>query len=384
MLSEIVLVELHVSRWRAKTALKLSDLGITDGKEQEREWESLLQLGNKILLPIIPPGAKSWNANEPRRTYAQVLTSIEQSARQYVGNQTIEINWGKALKLARYKEFKKGLEKYETRYFAVRDEIIADWDANLTRLQEDYAAFAADSAERLFPDSPGGRDGFVAAFVKQVMNLVPSRETFSNSFAFWTEFRFVDVSAWIGQSSLDAALKKLLKDPGHEAEAKAYQEALNAKRMILEEQKDAEEKVRNEFLASVMGASRVLFYDAACDILEGMKKNDGDLSGRAVTRLESMVTLFDRAFAADRDAAGMKKAVKDLLEMGEGRAAGDVQVVLEAIGTITRSTLMGLETAPRSARTLGIPDAPSVEQVRFARQVIKLDVPTLKEVKRRG
>src|SRR5437867_652766 len=89
-MEEGVVARIHIGRWRAKAKLDFADLGISIAENERKEIESIINLGEKKLLP-----ADLYNA----------LGSTESAARKCLERHAYQTHWGAFLTPARYQEW---------------------------------------------------------------------------------------------------------------------------------------------------------------------------------------------------------------------------------------------------------------------------------------
>lgn len=380
--TEFVLVRLHIGRWRAKSRLRLPDLGLPE-TERSRIQERLVMLGQKVLLPIVPSDSEFYERQHTYRTYADVLNSIEQSARAAVNKEAADVVWGKAVKVTRLPLLVESLEKYKTKYFSVRDEIIARWDELQNLLRQQYHEFATESAARLAKLTEGiSEETFIDALLEQIRHSIPSRDEFEASFYFDLETTFIDTTGWFDEKAKENALRQLLTDPKLAAEREAYQKALQERQRILDELNKDLKNNATELVTMIRTQVFGGLYATATEIIEGIQKKGGITSG-TIQKLKTLMDITERGISSDTDMKNIKDAVHSMLNSEAYTATKqDVLELSRAIAQVAYGALLDNEEVSRTARQFGISD--DTVEIQRARRFIVGITEEINEMERRS
>ena len=139
------------------------------------------------------------------------------------------------------------------------------------------------------------------------------------------------------------------------------------RREVLDTARREKDRLIADFQKSIIGELNSRVYEACADVLKALSDKD-NLHPRSVVQLKNLVANLDKLnFTQDVEIEEMLGAIKAGLNTAtESRGTGLQERLLD-IGVITRNTLKEIGLSPRSAREVGIPDAPSLDMVRQAR-----------------
>ena len=403
LMKEGVLVSLHIGRWRAKSRLTWHDLGIEVNGDDE-ELIDLVDLGQKRLLPT---------------ALLKKLEAVESGARKYLNKAAYRTYWGHFVPVTAYAGVKEKLDEYRARYFAIRDEIVSNYDALIEEVIGGYRAAAKRAYHRLSRLHPGiiadtSEEGFVEAFVDNVRLHLKSAEEIRRSFYFEVELHYVPLPSlmaeeWAEKERIEAQAaaererqelelqaerdrawaerEKLRAEVQAARSAAAWKEQLMREmhRDVVETARRQKEELVDGFLRDVVVQLRSLVYEAATDVLAAIQRNDR-LPPASIKQLRNLVTQVGSLnFYGDADIEAMIARVREQLPGGaqyprgtshpEGtphRTTDEIRRTLVDIATVTRASLIGLGERPRQARSLGVADVPTDEMVRQARRGLGL------------
>ena len=387
-----VIARLHIRRWRGKTRLDSQDLGMD--AEHSQSLAKLMHLGEKMLMP---------------KEFVRKLDNLDSKARTRLGNASYQTYWGQFVPVTAYQTLKDDLAGLEAEYFALRDEMLANYDLWQAQMRTEYRQVAKMAYRRLAQVSPAtlkfqDEETFVVSFVTNILARIPSREEIYRSFGFELELLYIPLPSLLAednaraqgiqiQTDLDIdrqqARRKLEREQEwaeeeklragvlaarSAAQVKAEQmEAMN--RDIVQVARQQKESLVNGFMADVRGQLTGLIFDTCRDVLEKLQGRD-DLHARTVVQVKNLVSQIEKLnFFGDEDAAGMIERLRQTVVMPSSsvRSIEEVQSQLGAIVTLTRQTLVDLGTRPASIRSLGLTDAPTVAGIDMARRTLNLD-----------
>jgi hypothetical protein len=406
-MQEGVIVALHIGRWRATTRLTYEDLGLpVSDSGEEKAVEELLLLGQKLLLPA---------------SHIRSLESADSAARKYLAKMAYVTAYGPFVPFTSYAEVRNELNKYQTRYMAVGNEI-ADNIASITEQHLATCATAARQAyKRLskltprFKSSQADEDEFVDKYVDRITALIPGQESIRDSFFFNIDVSFIPLPSLIAKDM--AAAERVRADADVEQERiraegrvetaviEAQEERIRAERQIermkeegavsieeaaledrkrkldamnrdvLEQARRQKEELIGGFMSSLLIQLRGLVYETTTDILGGIEKNKA-VHPKSVEQLKNLVIQIGKLnfFGDDEIDQMISTVMSQLGSMSKERGVGDIQKSLRDVAILTRSSLVDLGETPRSARNLGVPDVPTDVAVRKSRESLGLSV----------
>jgi len=382
LLQDGVLVRLRVGRCGFTTRLLLEDMGIEIADARVREKLSTwLVLGEKRLLP---------------EAYMKALGKVEGGARYLLKEHAFRTELGSFVPVSAYEEWRDGTAALRAEYLALRDEIIANHRDLVRQVVSDYEVIAADTYQRLratHPDLvPESREQFVTTYCNRIAAQIPSVTRIQESFVF--QYHLVDGLSQFGAEPEGEATHPEGETEGVAAQAQeAEPEAISTgqvrqqadqymrQRQLLTSDLRQHARARmdsalDSFLSTLIGQLRTLTYDAACDVLSTLQRRGDSFAPRSVVQLTNLVTQIRTLnFFGDSEMEQMIARVERIVAMtptDRKQSLEDIRRTLRAIATTTRSTLLDLDSEPRQARELGIPDIPTEHLVRQARAELGL------------
>lgn len=391
LLQDGVLVRLRVSRCRFTTRLLLEDMGIEIADENVREKLSTwLVLGEKRLLP---------------EAYMKALGRIESGARYLLKEHAFRTELGSFVPVSAYQEWRDATAALREEYLALRDEIIANHRDLVRQVVSEYEVIAADTYQRLRTTHPElvteNREQFVTTYCNRIAAQIPSVARIQETFAF--QYVLVDGLSQLGSleetpaSSTDGSAEHAADAEREETEplsasaVRQQTEQYARQRALLASDLRQHARARmdsalDSFLSTLIGQLRTLTYDAVCDVLTTLQRRGDSFASRSLVQLNNLVTQIRTLnFFGDTEMEQMMARVEQIVALTPAdrqRSLAEIGRTLRAIATTTRSTLLDLDTEPRQARELGIPDIPTNHLVRQARAELgfPLDVETLTEL----
>jgi len=373
-MEEGVIIGLHIGRWRARTKLAYEDLGLPlpEDPEEQRALDELLVLGRKNLLPI---------------RFMRRLDALESSSRKYINEQTFKTHWGCFLTAAKFRQVIQRLEEFQSDYFTIMREMVSDWDAVKAEWVDEYRAIARKAYRTLNTLSPNlieqSETQFVNNFVYSVRDLIPPAATVEASFTFNWEISYIPLPSILQQDADEAIARR-------EANALERQESRELSDMRIEVARQAQlqkKEMIGGFMRDLVVQLRTMVYEATTDVLSTMQRNDR-LHPRSVVQLRNLIdNVAEMNFFGDNEIDAMVQRVRDQLNTNlDDRDPLTIGRTLQAIGTVTRNALIGLGETPRSGRTVGIADVPTMSDIRTARVSLDLsvDIPELETRKVRA
>src|SRR5689334_8463950 len=220
-----VIISLSIGRIGCKAALTDLDLGIAHGKKQSRERrQAWYDLGDGLLLP---------------RRYATALDSKESSARKWLATCAARTYWGSYVSAAAYPRWKEGNERYKTEYFALRDEIVAHYEAIVAEVCAEHGELARDAYARLCRQDKAFRarhpdpEHYITERVALVRSRIPAADRFRDSFYYTVELSYIPLPSLLAQDR--AAAEQIRADAAAAATLRreAYERTLESKQALI-------------------------------------------------------------------------------------------------------------------------------------------------------
>jgi hypothetical protein len=373
LMQEGVIVDVALSRWRARTSLDLDDLGLPplDGTEAEA-IRSIFKLGEKRLLPD---------------SYFKRLAAHERTIYRTLERFSFPSPWGSFVPATAFPAWKAAHAQAEAAYLALRDELVRDHPQILALLREQYAV-ASRRAYRVLHRMEGvldaerlaAQEAFVAATWARIRASVPPATEIGQSFTLDVRYSLVPLPSLLAQgagtaSTATVAGLRARVSAAEEAEAQRTRLIAEMNREVLAQARATKEALIDGFLAGLVGQLRGLIYQVSADVLDALHGKDA-LHNRSLGSLKTLISTVERLnFFGDAEATAMIAQVQGLLDQApEARTPEELGRVLRAVGTVARSSLIALGETPRSARAVGIADVPSTSDIRAARADLGLPV----------
>ncbi len=178
-MKEGLTITVHISRPRFWSKLTLDDLGLAAGKTLATS-----EAANKVVIDYFRLGRRSLLPKE----YQDKLNLVETSARQCIARYAFKSHWGAFVPLTLYPEWKKANAEVEKEFWAVRDEIVENYEAITQQVMDAFRPLAEDAWRRVTL----GKALFhqqASALTQEVMEQIVARlkaeegkETFVNNY----------------------------------------------------------------------------------------------------------------------------------------------------------------------------------------------------------
>jgi len=398
VVDKMILVTLHMGRWRAATRTEFSEFGLDHAAFQA------YTAGARRLLP--------------RRLHDELQT-LERMARDLLDRYSYRTLFGYLMPKERYEEFRAWIEErpaadlrrylhgkttcpeawqsvsLRTRWFALAEEIADSRNTLVDEMVEHYRVSAIvrwrvqnglpKNSDVLPPDA--WLDEVLAGMVRRV----PTADGIRGMFLLDIIPAFVEApdeavkaakleDIQRAQAEVERRLSELslIQMQAEREKARlsleAERERLRREQRITQEVLAYEQQQRQErierTLGEVAGQLHTLVYTAVCDGLEQLE-GKGRLHPRWVGRVKSLVEqvrLLDFT-----DDAELSRVCDDLERLADNGAAsqanaGRARQALVDVGISLKADLVAARVPSRSARDLGIPDDPMPDLVRQARR----------------
>ncbi|WP_322489390.1 hypothetical protein [Chloroflexus sp.] len=373
LMQEGVIVDLSLSRWRARQSLDLDDLGLPPlTADEAKAVSSIFKLGEKRLLPD---------------TYFNRLVALERVIYRTLEKFAFKSPWGSFVPATAFPAWKEAHAQAAADWFALRDEIVRDYPQIMALLREQYAVASRRAyrvlnkmegvldAERL-----GDQETFVRATWARIKAAIPTAAEIGASFRLDVSYSLVPLPSLLASGSADAsettveALRSRVS-AAEEAEARRRKLIDDMNREVLAQARAKKEELIDSFLAGLVVQLRGLIYQVSVDTLTGLEGKAAP-HNRSLGALKELIGKVQRLnFFGDTEATAMMAQIQGLLDREpKDRTPAEIQRVLRAIGTVARSSLIAIGEEPRSARDVGIADAPSTSEIRAARADLGLVV----------
>ncbi|MFX4261263.1 DUF3150 domain-containing protein [Pelotomaculum propionicicum] len=361
----------HIGRTRFTVKLKPQDVGLDPDNESHKDFISrYLALGNKLLLP------------------AEILRKLDRIDKQI--RRTIDEEFGiptMAGSFVPFKSIEAMKEKIETLkqdYFAVRDEILEDYERIKQNTELAYQLYAIE-AYRLIRKDPmyEPTDEEISMFVRSTMAYFPTKEQIYSSFYVNLSVGTVETTEFLAaqesrlrlikereasyKEELRIIERKLTEDSRVQEEHERQRLLIEKERVktkLLEEQskqKAIEEAIaikRDEYLprmeqmfADLAGAVHGIIFDVVNKVTESIKLK-GNLERGDTMNLKSLVDkVKNLAITPDPEVEGWIGKIQDIADTpSHKRDAEEVKEALCVIRAEAGKVILSLGRTPRTLR----------------------------------
>jgi len=359
-----VIVSLHLRRWRATTTLTPEHLGLTFDTDQEREsLEKTMKLGQVYLLPD---------------RFIKRMTSTDSAARKSVGKYAYQTYWGSFLTADAFVEWKAEIEKKQAEYFAIRDDLKADWDSIIFEVADLHMANARAAYRREKQHSQAsGRSSqvieqysegaFVSKYTDAILEAIPGATQVYDSFGFDIDLSYIPLPSLLAedQAKAESAWDKL-QDERQQSQAEQRMRS-----EVMANYKGRVDELVTDHLRRMVAQLNEFLYQAASDVLDTTQTNER-LHPRSVVQLKAAIDRIKALNILDYDdITRMVNQAETILDTTpDNRSVKQVESKLKDIALVTRATLVGL--GERQSRGGGRGefqnvDVPAADNVRQAR-----------------
>ena len=384
-----------IKRYRGKTRLKPSDVGLSNELLTNQDLAGLFTLGQKHMLP---------------ENIIKHLDNIEGQMRAALDR------WGFAgvmgavfVPFNNYAKLKRRIERLTARYYGQRNGIEYSYDRIKAEMTERYTTLARQTYEELRAKEAAGaeieltdEETFVTKYVANVMNHFPDKSKIRSSFDVIFEARFMPkpltvekalaearsaaIARQLDTGRLNVELKKMkAQEAYYERQAAAHMTAQEFYLSSLREATDDALRTMQADLDRTVSDFPKLIQDrllntlmAGCnDILVAIQTKDKVTDGN-LRSLRKLITSLDELNFIGHPTveAAVARIEGELNARGikgnRGNAAG-LEAVLADIGMIVRSELTELQIAPRTKRDLIIPQVEPEKLEDVRKRVFLLD-----------
>lgn len=268
-----VIVNLNIKRWRGKAKLESDEMGMQDELlPQFREFMAkYIGLGQKLLLP---------------KDYNERIAAVEVQARNNLKEWSLDSPWGPFVPFSSYDTFMDVNEDCREKFFALRDEVDADYEDILATIEQDYATLAVVVYKRtnnipIDQVTKTPRD-FVDTFLTAVMSQIPPRKKIFDSFIYEAKFMSIPdtmIPLGSGEESAETLPNGRSKDEvRQDAQAQVQRTVLGEDGSNIE-----------TFLDTVVSYLRELARDGSDEILASIDRNNGKLVGRTSVQARNLI-----------------------------------------------------------------------------------------------
>lgn len=344
-----VIVKVSIGGWTGRSKLKPEDLGIVLSKDPEikEQQERLFSLGTKALCP---------------KRYTKAAESLRVLTIQALKEFSVETIFGPFMTPETWDKFKARAYPYRDQYLALGEEIIANYDAIMQEMREEYAVMAQEAWRRRRRQGPEAvaPQTEVDHYVETIMAAFPTREAIKGKFKFTIVPTIVPLPSLVADSLdrqnetlLEAAMKDDIKAHWHQQQR----------------------NIIDDFFTGIVSQVRGELYETFKGALATMEKNEGKLHGKTKEALEKAmeVASIKAPYDDPEMEAAFAKMRAELSKPAKDRSATEVMGALGDFTTVLKASLVLMDQGGRVAGDGGDLDIPSLEEVSQARTRLGVD-----------
>jgi len=336
---QLLLVELHIGQWGAKSRWTPSEWGI-EGFEEIRDPDlrgavsEIYGYGERALLP--PHVVKA-------------LTNVANRGRKLLYRSSVETPMGYAMSTHTYESFRGEIAALRDEYMALVDDVCDNLDGYLEEISETYRVQAAIAYRRAFGMDINDQTaippaGFVQDFIDDIIRNVPHPDDIRRRFN-WE----VKVTMPILPSMVEAENQRIeeLRQAGYHKRTLDEQDLdaeLRRRRAIQDELESQALQQARDLVKDVVRQINSHVFDVVTQVQNSIKTNDGKLVGRSALAVKNLLAWAEANNPTTNE--DLVKALTDL-ESKFGMDATDRDVTeisgaLRGLETITRQKLLDL------------------------------------------
>lgn len=361
-LQEGVIVDLRLSRWRARAPLTYEDLGLPEmTPEQRRALHNIFHLGDKYFLP---------------QSVLKRLAAAERAIYRALEKRSFLTPWGRFVPATAFSVWKAEHDSLVGAYLALRDELVGNWSLVLDELRDQYgiAARHAFSVIRALRSVQVTEAEFVAQVWERIRLAIPEPDSVRQSFQVQVFYRLLPPEALAPSPHPNQT-----QMPGMEVDLLAERQRIVAamQREVAAELAAQKRELIDSFLHQTLVEMRLLVYEVVVDALAGLEGKPAlhPRSRSAIVNLVEQLSVLN--FFDDREISAMLQSLRSAVPVEGNIQPEHIREVLRSVALVARSTLIGLGESPRSARAMGVPDMPDPAAIRAARDLLGLSTPSI-------
>lgn len=367
--------KVHIGRTRFTAKLRPEDIGLDQENPAHKDFVNrYLALGNKLLLP-----------SETLRSLDRIDKNIRRIVEEKYSIPTVA---GPFLPFSNVELMKADIETLKSEYFALRDEILDQYDEIKAETRGSYREFAYEVFRLIRKDTYyNPTDEEVERFVQSAMSHFPTEKEIYSSFYVTLTVGVVETTEFL--SSQEARLRlirerektyrdelalierQLAEDSRVQVEHERHRllvekEEAKTKLMRLQaEQKAVEEAVaikREEYMpmmeqvfADLAGAVHGIVYDAVSKVTQALKTN-GELRGADTRSLGNLAEkVRNLAINPEPQVERWLEKIQAIVDTPQKhRNQEDVREALYNIRTEASKVILSLGCTPRTIRGISM------------------------------
>lgn len=267
-----VIVQLHISRWRAVAPLNYDELGIVFSDSSSVEFmKKYITLGHEKLLPP----SVMWE-----------ISNLERKARMCLNQYSFDTNWGKFIPFSSFLDWKEENDKIKQEFYEFSKRVGERYEEIVEEVQVQYRTMGEDVWKRMYPtDTKPPSESFLTNFVTKVTDKIPEREIIVSSFKYNETFFNIPLPSAIAKDVANA--QKIEQDM--ETKVVEHVLELESKRVIAEEYRNKKKEMIEAFLDSTVSYLRHHIRELITNTYYILQKNEKDITLVHVKKIKKAI-----------------------------------------------------------------------------------------------
>lgn len=358
---ESVLVGIHISRWRARDTLMNIDLGLPADEQSK-----LVKLGERRLLPAIPPSSKFYDGRNADRTYPDLVNAIEKRVRRSTERYSLATPFGRLVPVENYEECMKAIETERKVLDEVMQELYENWDDRINDVMEEYAKMAQQSFERLTKLSVDKLsqsgvetlEAYKSQFLGKTLSAIPDAQNFLDMYRCSIDLSYLPLPSMLaeefakGRAILDQA--ELLSAEAQERKLASIDRAAIIAKMHKDVQEQEMRRVRktvDDVVQAVVAQARERVVEVVSSAIESVKTNGGKVVTPVLSSINSLLEQASGIFQALGDDDELERMLAPLRSAMAKPDKNGIENILVDIQTTARASILAIQVDGRGVRS---------------------------------
>lgn len=366
-----VFVKEHIGHYRGQTQLTEEDLGIEITENEKKS----VKLGQQLLLPADTLSA---------------IEKVEGQGRSNVERHGLSLMMGTWVPVTAWESFKEENDALKSEFFALRDALVAKYDAIIVQMREEFTARAQDVYQRLFYSKitagveVPSKAAWINTFVNKLIGKIPPKTEIHDSFYWKIDLEWMPSPSETQEEQLAAhrqqvERQKLMAEQAKLAEHKRLQvfQEEDRKKKIEEinqaiaaqfkEKQEAIQKERDSMLDQFVLQLRQKLYDVGRRTVVSLQRNGGKLQGASAKALKNTIEQMRLLnFYGDKEVAAYCDEIEiQIKKSGASRSAPKMEKLMKDIEDTMGKSVRAIERHDDTEmlKIMGAIDVPGVRSV---------------------
>lgn len=274
LMSQGVIVDLSISRWRATAKLTPELLGLRFADKSGFDFmRKYINLGKQKLLP--PETIRE-------------ISHIENRARNVLSEHSFDTVWGRFVPFTAFSDWEESNNRTRDLFMEEARLLGNRYDEIIDAVRTEYKKMANDVWLRLYPDNKcEPTQSFISDFVDKIIAKIPSREDIVSSFSYEVEYFVIPMPSFIANDVAKA------EEINRRIEMAEFDNELErtTKSRIAEEYARRKGELIDGFLKSTVMNMREHVSEICTTVLKsiGQTPSDTELKSQHINKIKDMI-----------------------------------------------------------------------------------------------